>query len=61
MILFRARAFGSADPWTLISVHCSDEDDGVEAAVSQIIGSALGTSPLHVQQMDDEGNWENME
>lgn len=61
MILFRARAFGSADPWTLISVNCSDEDEGVETEVAQIIGSALGTSPLHVQQMNDEGDWENME
>lgn len=61
MILFRARKFGSADPWTVISVNCGDDDEGVEAEVSQIIGSSLGTSDLHVQMMDDEGVWGDLE
>jgi hypothetical protein len=63
VIVFRARRYGSAD-WTRIAIHDPLEEDSeasVEADVANICGSALGTSPLHVQRMSDEGEWEDVE
>lgn len=59
MILFRARAWGSGE-WTRISIG-GEEDGDVERTIASIIGSALSTSSLHTQQMNDEGNWEDLE
>lgn len=62
MILFRARQYGKAD-WTTISIHDPAEEDSeasVEAEVASMIGSALDTSPLHIQRMNDEGEWEDL-
>lgn len=60
MTLFRARQYGSAE-WTLIQVSSPSDEDAVPLIIASIIGSALGTSSLHVQQMDEEGKWEEME
>ena len=64
MILFRARQYGKAD-WTTISIHDpaaeEDSDDTIELEVASMIGSTLDTSPLHVQRMNDEGVWEDVE
>lgn len=64
MILFRARQYGKAE-WTTISIHdpaAEEEEEGsIEAEVASMLGSALDTSPLHVQKMNDEGVWEDLE
>ena len=64
MILFRVRKYGSAE-WTLISVNTpgidEEEEDDMSATIAAVIGSALGTSSLHVQRMADEGDWEDIE
>lgn len=58
---FRARQWGSGD-WTHIQINSeSDEDDIVEPAVTSIVGSALETCPLHVQRLNEEGEWEDLE
>lgn len=60
MTRFRARLWGAAS-WTYIDV-AEEEDDGVEEAVSSILGSALSTSSLHVQGWSDaDDRWENLE
>lgn len=59
MTLFRARQWGSAD-WTQIEIRSdADEDDTVESALASIIGSALETSPLHVQRLNEDNEWED--
>ena len=63
MILFRAREWGSAE-WTLISVNTPGDEEGENGladTLSSIIGSALSTSSLHVQMMNEEGEWENLQ
>lgn len=64
MILFRARERGTAE-WTNLVIQTpgegSDEPTEMERNLSAIIGSALGTSELHVQTMSDEGEWEDVE
>lgn len=63
MILFRARQWGSAE-WTQVAVNTpGDEEDeaGMEGLLASVIGSALSTSSLHVQQLSDEGEWEDLE
>ena len=62
MILFRARQWGAAD-WSLISINTPGEEDPTDTdkSVSGILGSALSTSSLHVQQMSEEGEWEDLE
>jgi len=62
MLLFRARFYGSAE-WVLISLSDgSDEEDGLPATISSVIGSALATTDnLHLQRMNDEGVWEDVE
>lgn len=60
MIRYRARLWGSAT-WTFIDV-AEEDDNGVEAEVSGIIGSALSTSSLHVQRwVEEEEEWEDLE
>jgi hypothetical protein len=59
VILFRARAWGTGE-WTRISIG-GEEDGDIERTIASIIGSALGTSSLHVQQMSEEGPWEDLE
>ena len=62
MTLFRIRTYGSAE-WTLLSINTpgdEDEESEVADAVTQIVGSALDTSPFHVQKMNDEGDWEDV-
>lgn len=62
MTLFRARQYGSALPWTLISINTPGEEESELAdLLVPIIGLALATSSLHVQQMNDEGDWEESE
>lgn len=64
MILFRARQYGKVE-WTTISIHDpaaeEDSEDSVELPVASMIGSALDTSPLHIQRMNDDGVWEDVE
>ncbi len=60
MTLFRARQYGSAD-WTLISLSSDGDDDSLPATIASIIGSALGTSSLHVQQIGEDDIWEDLE
>lgn len=63
MTLFRVRKYGQAD-WALVSVNTPGDDDdenGMVSLVSGILGSALGTSSLHVQMMSEEGEWEDIE
>ena len=61
MTLYRVRQWGTAD-WTLISIAAGGEEDeaGLESVISSILGSALETSPLHVQFMNEEGEWEDL-
>lgn len=61
MTLYRARQWGTSE-WTKISITASSEDDegGLESVISSILGSALETSPLHVQFMNEEGEWEDL-
>lgn len=62
MTRFRCRQWGTADWTEVIIANSGDEDDVVEAAVASIIGSALDTSSLHIQQWnDEEEEWEDME
>lgn len=62
MTLFRARQWGTAD-WTQIHISTEAEEDevGLEGIIASVIGSALGTSSLHVQFLNEEGEWEDME
>jgi len=61
--LFRVRRFGGAE-WTYISI-CEEgegEDSDLPSIISAIIGSALGTSSLHVQIWEEEEEeWEDLE
>lgn len=60
MSKFRARLWGSGD-WTSIDISEDDESDsGLEAGLTSIIGSALETSPLHVQRLNEDGQWEDL-
>ena len=60
MILFRIRKWGAAG-WHYLSIHSEEDDDGdMESLVSSVIGSALGTSDLHVQIKNDD-EWEDLE
>lgn len=59
MIVFRARQWGTA-AWTLLSIG-GDEDAEMQDTIAAVIGSALGTSELHVQRLSDEGEWEDLE
>lgn len=64
MTLFRARRYGTAE-WTTISISDGPEEeadeDGLAPIICGIIGSSLGTSSLHVQQLNDQGAWEDLE
>lgn len=64
MNIFRVRQYGSGS-WTLVSVNTpgdEEDDSGMVATLSSIIGSALDTSSeLHVQRMNDDGEWEDLE
>jgi hypothetical protein len=60
MSTFRARQWGSGD-WTTVDISESGEEDTVEPALTSIIGSALETCPLHVQRLNEEGEWEDLE
>ena len=61
MTLYRARQWGSSF-WTEVAIRGDEEDEtGVEAALSSILGSALSTSSLHVQFMNADEEWENLE
>lgn len=61
--LYRCRQYGKVD-WTQIMVNDpsyeEEDSESVEAEVTQIIGSALDTSALHVQKMNDDGEWEDL-
>lgn len=61
MTLFRARRWGSAD-WTLISVGGDVSED--EAPLAQLVGGAMLSAgngeTFHVQQLSDDGVWENL-
>lgn len=54
MIHLRLREWGEAE-WTSIFFAGELEDE-----VLQIIGSALATSPLHVQLLNEENEWEDL-
>lgn len=58
MTRFRARAWGSAD-W--IEIDLSGEDEEVEEAVAGEMKSALWNSGLHVQELQEDGKWEDIE
>lgn len=64
MTLFRARRRGTAE-WTLISISDGPEEEEAEDSLAPvicgIIGSSLGTSSLHVQQLGEGGVWEDLE
>lgn len=63
MIIFRARQWGQAE-WTQITVNTpgDDEDESeMEQNLASVIGSALGTSSLHVQRLQEDGEWEDLE
>lgn len=51
MILLRCRRFGESE-WTEISVN-----GPAERVSLSCVGAGLSSSPMHVQQMDDEGEW----
>lgn len=54
MIHYRLREWGAAE-WTDLVLS-----GDLEAEASAICGSALDTSPYHVQRLSDEGEWENV-
>lgn len=54
MIHLRFRRFGDAD-WTSLLLHGDLEAEGLG-----LVGSALETSPFHVQQLTEEGEWEDL-
>jgi hypothetical protein len=59
MTLFRARAWGSAD-WCTISI--AGEVEEVCDQLAEIICEALGSADnLHIQQMNEDGEWEDLE
>lgn len=64
MILLRARRHGTGE-WTNIMIQTpgvdDESEDDMERDLAAIVGSALGTSPLHIQQLTDEGIWEEVE
>lgn len=51
MTLLRARRYGQSE-WTVISVNGPDE-----RACFSMVGAGLGSGNLHVQYMDEEGEW----
>lgn len=61
MILYRVRFYGQAD-WIMISISDgTDDEDGLPATISSVIGAALATTDnLHLQRMNDEGVWEDV-
>jgi len=59
MILYRVRKWGAAE-WSLISIGGGEENE-LDPILASILGSALATSSLHVQQLDDQGIWEDLE
>lgn len=64
MILLRARIPGTGE-WTNICIQTpgpdSDEEDDLERNIASVIGAPLSTSSLHVQRLNDEGQWEDLE
>lgn len=62
MILFRVRFYGQSE-WTIISISDgSDDEDGLPVTISSVIGAALSTTDnLHLQRMNDDGIWEDVE
>lgn len=61
MILYRAREYGKAE-WTQIAIGGPDEDEeDLAPVIASVIGSALDTSSLHVQHLNEEGVWEDLE
>lgn len=61
MILYRVREYGKAD-WTRVAIGGADEDeDSLAPTIASVLGSALSTSSLHVQQLNEDGEWEDLE
>ena len=60
MTLFRARTWGSAD-WCYIEI--SGEVEEICDQLAELLLSALmgeGTEDLHIQQRNEDGEWENL-
>lgn len=63
MILFRCRQYGQAE-WTFLTVATpgnDDETDEMEELLAASVRSMLNSSDLHVQEMNDIGEWEDVE
>lgn len=63
MILFRCRRYGQSE-WTFVSVQTpgnDDETDEMEELLAASVRSMLNNSDLHVQEMGDVGEWEDVE
>lgn len=57
MTRYRARRWGSAD-W--IEVDVSGDDEEAEAAIAGDISSALWNTGMHVQELGEDGRWEDL-
>lgn len=57
---FRIREFGSAD-WVQIDISGDDED--IEVEVIELLAGELTAleGPYHIQQLNEEGEWEDMD
>ena len=64
MISFRIRRYGKFD-WVSVDLSSNEEDEDAEDLAQQLAHSVLQTfeyaDDLHIQQMNDEGEWEDVE
>lgn len=58
MTSFRIRAWGSAD-WTVINLS-SDEEDELLEGLADHIRDFLCEKEAHVQEMGEDGRWEDL-
>lgn len=59
MTLFRIRRWGTT-AWTQVEINSDEEEDTMESETSSRVRDMLSDSGLHVQECDEEGNWEDV-
>jgi hypothetical protein len=59
MTLFRVRQYGQTD-WTRITIS-SEEDSELEQELGDKVRDLLDIPGLHVQEMGESGEWEDVE
>lgn len=59
MTLFRIRQYGTTT-WTTIRI-ADEEDEGLEEELAEKTRDMLDMPDLHVQEMNEDGKWEDLE